>query len=524
MAQSNDRGYAGEQSMGFYWGERGYFLVDGPSGAAGHNVNDKGFDGVAFNPTTNHMVIYDNKSFKDDGKVYAARAINENVAKNLATLESKVSRMGDFPSRGVVLSNIQAARTSLSGGSNWPKNVQLAVSNAGGQSSGVGGKLANGTISFIDYNAAPSPGKVGNGGSGSGTTTARTGDRRRPNAGPVLNNTFIDGLGGALALLQKWTEEMSMWNTAFAAMNDIENRQDEILREQQANPAHPVYIRVIWKVDFDNNPNMPKIYRYLGAEIQNGATGRPAALYDGNQKSYLMVIPALSRGGTGEGNGSGPDRPLTWRDRYTYVTGALYGDRSHGGDPVEALRILNGLAMFDILPILSSLRKNDAVGFDKLFQAIHWPSANIGRARLMAAFKAIIHQQSGHLALQAFLVECSEYAGLPDAQKKDIREFLTGRSESKPDDDPAGEWDVSVSKWRWIYKFDRGGTVTWRDPFYGKNGSGKWSLTSRAMKFKWNGSNTVEEWTAPLSPDAQGGFAVIENVRYGVSAKRRSPA
>src|SRR5690242_8724017 len=48
---AHDRGHAGEQSMGFYWGERGYFLVEGPSGAGGHAANARGFDGVAFNPT-----------------------------------------------------------------------------------------------------------------------------------------------------------------------------------------------------------------------------------------------------------------------------------------------------------------------------------------------------------------------------------------------------------------------------------------------------------------------------------------
>lgn len=35
--------------MGFYWRERGYLLVDGPSGAGGHAANAAGFDGVAFN-------------------------------------------------------------------------------------------------------------------------------------------------------------------------------------------------------------------------------------------------------------------------------------------------------------------------------------------------------------------------------------------------------------------------------------------------------------------------------------------
>jgi hypothetical protein len=156
---AHDRGYAGEQSMGFYWGERGYFLVEGPSGAGGHAANAAGFDGIAFNPNTGQMLIYDNKAFARTGNVYSATAISENLAKNLGTLEARVSARPDIPQQETILANIRAARAALTPASEsgWPENVQLAVSNASGQSTGVGGKLANGTIRFIDYDAAPSP-------------------------------------------------------------------------------------------------------------------------------------------------------------------------------------------------------------------------------------------------------------------------------------------------------------------------------------------------------------------------------
>lgn len=154
-----DRGFSGEQSMGFYWGERGYFIVDGPSGAGGHAANASGFDGVAFNPNTGHMVIYDNKAFARAGNVYSATAISDNLAKNLDTLRARVAARPDIPQQRTILTNISDARAALTPGTgaSWPRNVQLAVSNASGQSTGVGGKLANGTIQFIDYQNAPSP-------------------------------------------------------------------------------------------------------------------------------------------------------------------------------------------------------------------------------------------------------------------------------------------------------------------------------------------------------------------------------
>lgn len=127
---SGDRGHAGEQSMGFYWGERGYFLIDGPSGGGGHAANAAGFDGVAFNPLTGHMVIYDNKAFARSGNVYSATAISENLAKNLDTMHARVSARPDIPQQSTILANLTAARAAVTpaSGADWPKNVQLAVS------------------------------------------------------------------------------------------------------------------------------------------------------------------------------------------------------------------------------------------------------------------------------------------------------------------------------------------------------------------------------------------------------------
>ena len=39
---TKSRDFHGEQQMGFYWGEQGYFFVDGPSGDKGHRANASG--------------------------------------------------------------------------------------------------------------------------------------------------------------------------------------------------------------------------------------------------------------------------------------------------------------------------------------------------------------------------------------------------------------------------------------------------------------------------------------------------
>jgi hypothetical protein len=150
---SHNRGYAGEQSMGFFLGERGYFFVEGPSGAAGHGVTSPGFDGVAYNPTTQHLIIYDNKSFARSGNVSSATAIDpsRNLQQNLGNLIQRVNSMTNLPNRTEILNQLRRAQSAIQTGNNWPANVQIAVSNASGQSSGVSQRLSSRGIQFIDY-------------------------------------------------------------------------------------------------------------------------------------------------------------------------------------------------------------------------------------------------------------------------------------------------------------------------------------------------------------------------------------
>jgi hypothetical protein len=156
---SHNRGYLGEQSMGFFLGEQGYFFVEGPSGAAGHGVTTKGFDGVAFNPKTRQLIIYDNKAFAGVGNVSRASAIDpaKNLGQNLDGLIKRVQTMTDMPYQSEILSLLRQTRRALQTGTGWPSNVQLSVSNASGRVAGVTGRLAKSGIRFIDYYHAPHP-------------------------------------------------------------------------------------------------------------------------------------------------------------------------------------------------------------------------------------------------------------------------------------------------------------------------------------------------------------------------------
>jgi hypothetical protein len=145
--------------MGFFFGERGYFFVEGPSGAAGHGITSPGFDGVAYNPKTRHLIIYDNKAFGRSSNVRGASAIdpNKNLSQNLDRLIQRVNGITNLPQKAEILDLLRRTRSAVQIGHYWPGNVQIAVSNASGQSTGVNQRLSRSGIQFIDYNQALRP-------------------------------------------------------------------------------------------------------------------------------------------------------------------------------------------------------------------------------------------------------------------------------------------------------------------------------------------------------------------------------
>jgi hypothetical protein len=164
----HQRGFAGEQNIGFWLGDKGYVIVEGPSGTplksvggSGHGVTAPGFDGVAFNPTTDDLIIYDNKSLARSGNASSASAIDvektlkKNLEEMIERIEGRVKGGNNFPHSDKVLRKLRAASKALATGKGWPKSVQLHLYNAGGKNiTGVSKALAGKGIKFIDFYAA----------------------------------------------------------------------------------------------------------------------------------------------------------------------------------------------------------------------------------------------------------------------------------------------------------------------------------------------------------------------------------
>lgn len=89
------------------------------------------------------------------------------------------------------------------------------------------------------------------------------------------------------------------------------------------------------------------------------------------------------------------------------------------------------------------------------------------------------------------------------------------------DINPVGTWEVKVANWKWIYEINANGTVAWRDPYSGVDGTGSWKVGSGVITFKWNDSTTTESWNLPIKPAAQTGKTVVEGKPYVVNAVRQ---
>jgi hypothetical protein len=124
-------GLVGEQQLGFYLNEAGYWILEGPSGEGGHGLNAHGFDGVAFNPDTKELIIYDNKAHAA-ATVKDSTALENNLKKNLEELVEKIEARkatGDaIPHSDHILKNLKQALEAIGKrGKGWPPSVKLYV-------------------------------------------------------------------------------------------------------------------------------------------------------------------------------------------------------------------------------------------------------------------------------------------------------------------------------------------------------------------------------------------------------------
>ena len=135
-------GFMGEQCGAFIWGERGYELVFGPSGAGGKSTSASGLDGLPWQAATKSLALWDNKQSVNPGALYSATAVNENLLRSVEGAIGQVSATS-HPDRTAILDKLQQFRLALTDPANHaaPDGVRIVISNAGGYAGGIAPSL-----------------------------------------------------------------------------------------------------------------------------------------------------------------------------------------------------------------------------------------------------------------------------------------------------------------------------------------------------------------------------------------------
>ncbi len=520
MPQPHARGYSGEQSMGFFLGERGYFFIDGPSGAGGHSTTASGFDGVAFNPQTHNLIIYDNKAYARSGNVSGATAIDpsKNLGKNLDDMIGIVQVLNDLPNRAEILNLLQQTRTAVQNGTGWPGNVDVAVSNASGQSSGVGSRLTAAGIKFIDYYNAPRPTPPPS--SGGNDTEAQVGAPRDdiPGAGrlPGMSAGPID-IAGAHMILRNGLTQISLQNAGNEAYQAYIDKKPEIERIRKDNPGYGVRLDFYFQYSPGVNLDFPDTYRFEELTVTSNGSGFQGIVTDtlprGELQCFTAFLPALDPSAKPVAPATPAAPTESWYQRYLMVRKAY----DTGTPPyTEAFEVLNGSNMYDILRVLDKLVDDQLFN---LFQNLLPGVPGIGTDRLAAAFGAIRASWGGAKAFDFYTSQYGkEFNALFPDQQKDIREFVQLKTARRS---LIGKWRVQVQNWTWIYQFTDGRYVRWTDPFNNQTGLGVWSVTPDRILLSWAPqSKTTEQWDLPVDPQNETGKCCMSDGTYNLKAVR----
>ena len=509
-----DHGHFGEQSMGFYFGERGFFFVDGPSGAGGHGLYDHGFDGVGYNPQTSQLIIYDNKSFSSSRNIAKGRADSidpaVNLVQNLDAMIAQVQGMNDMPHRVKILEKLNQTRQAVHQFNTtsvvvanrriqWPRGVNLALSNAGGESKGVTKYWSDLGMQFIDFANAPPP-------------------RRRQQPAPLAPPRTIEVKVPASARGQA---NAAATVAVFQIVDGLANYLNAGFQSEQANREVNMVLAGVrnWQVAHPGDGALI-VVTFSRLVPSSSIVKKSVLIHPGDQFEFAAAYHAPT-----------PERALEMWIKEPKATKGLDPTRS----PYE-YEWSN--AFHWIEPVMR------AAAGATLTSPVGWWRVDVGKYTWFYKFDAQgtvrwtdpFNNKTGKgtWKIQGGCVFISWAPGSTTTEKWDFPLNPTNATGTcsmqgetlplknavhgvqpppnvlnPPLETPAGKWRVEVGRFVWIYEFDAAGSITWTDPFNNKTGKGKWRIANGRMLTSWLPSRTTETWDFPLNPARQSGTSVM---------------
>jgi hypothetical protein len=420
--------------------------------------------------------------FKAPGKGTAVRAISAEDAQTLsqvaASAKARNVQQAEFIVTDNKLANAPDAKL-------W-KNVNI-VTPKGAPKPGGGGPQ----------------GPQGAGGTGSGLTSGT------PGFNPAKANIALMGLL-AVGTLLNWLSDIF---TEDRIRKDISDTEDWIRTQQQADPHMGILVVVELSQDI---PVEASGYwpapNYQGIDLLYGATRTAAEFTLSKQWTGVNLdrtrrivrtawIPPLRPAPPKGGSDSAPD---PWLKRLTLVENAL----TPPADYIEALHILNGSSMYDMLRVIDRLAKDDKTTYDWLWGQLYSHEApKFLHTRLEPAFSAVSDVVGGTGDFDFYKGRVgSQFTSLPKFERDDIEEYFS-QGMKGVQQDLRGRWLVTIGTWTWYYHFAENrpqavgfsdmntpGQISWK---------GSWKWAPGQLNISWESSS--ELWPLPLSPSGQTG-------------------
>ena len=260
------------------------------------------------------------------------------------------------------------------------------------------------------------------------------------------------------------------------------------------------------------------MYELISVEIGNESIAR-GDLLARNQHGYTIRIAALKRRADADQVRPSPKPGLnqSWQQRYDTFVGTLYTPGGNVQDPTASLAKLDSLTLVDILPLLRKLKKEDSHAFDRLQQAIDWPSAAsaFNRSTLVAAFMAVRAEENAVGAFQNYVASCNEYGMLTGDQKATIKAFISGtiavNTGTLRPQGLQGQWSAETGDVKFLVNFEvagddaqgqpvKSGSIYWRETASASRHWGEWSVAGTTLTFSfWDDpAGWKRTWTAAL--------------------------
>lgn len=209
-----------------------------------------------------------------------------------------------------------------------------------------------------------------------------------------------------------------------------------------------------------------------------------------------------------------------WYPRYQLVRHSLEAPPSYG----EALGVLQGSSMFDILRVLDALPDSQ---YNALQAQLNIVPEATNRSRFKIAFAAVEdHSSSSSFGFSRFLQTMSgDYAALGnDFERQCVKDWVES-GHGAIANTLQGRWEVVLNGAYFEYSFYLSGRVIWRDrnnlgPI---GGEGTWTITQDGVQVEWPRTGTIETFVTPLDTNNEKATCQMKTGTSPMTARKINP-